>query len=321
MGNLLLAIFMAIFAYSTVNIGLALEKKGANLLPKVEETTLWQNIKNFFTNKFWVIGFILTNLSFVFLAIAMNQGTLSIVAPMQAVGLIVLAVFSFFYLKESIGITEIITFVLIVIGIVLLGVTNSDSETIYTLSEINQHFVKNSSIIYLVCISLIPGILCIYSLLKKHQFTGILFALTGGIYSGIGAIFTKAVFSAIDSANFRDTLIVALTSWFWGIYFLVVITFNILSAILPQIAFQKNRAVVATPIFAVMALLTPFFGGVIIFSEWSGGLIWVTALRIIALVIITIGVLLLSYSSTKTKVQEEKDIETAIDNEDSKEKT
>ncbi len=311
MASTVLAISFGIISYSLVNIGLVLQKKGASLLPNIEKTSFWHNLKNFFTNKFWLIGIICTNVSFVFLAIAMNQGPLSIVSPMQGVGLIVLLVFSFLYLKEKIAICEIIGIITIVIGIVILGVTNSTSETIYSISEINLFFLQPKSIVFLCVFTALVFALVIFSVARKFQFASVIFGLGAGILSGLGAIFTKAYMSAIDFSNFSSTIIFAFKQGIWWLFFLIMVVYNLLSEVFPQIAYQKGKVVLVAPIFAVMALIVPVFGGIIIFSEWNDLAPWNLSLKIVAIILVLSGVMILSYfhkRPTKAAVQEEEKI-------------
>ncbi len=313
MASTVLAILFGIISYSLVNIGLVLQKKGASSLPKIEKTSFWSNLKNFFTNKFWLIGIFCTNISFVFLAIAMNQGPLSIVSPMQGVGLIVLLAFSFFYLKEKIITWEIIGIITIIAGIVILGVTNSTTETLYTITEINQLFLQTKSIIFLCVFTALVFTSVIFSIVRKYKFASIIFGLGAGTLSGLGAIFTKAYMSAIDFSNFSTTIIFAFKQWIWWLFFLIMVVYNLLSEVSPQIAYQKGKIVLVAPLFAVMALIVPVFGGIIIFSEWSALATWNLVLKIVAIILILSGVTMLSHFNkkpTKTTDQKEEEKET-----------
>lgn len=312
MTSTVLAITFGIISYSLVNIGLALQKKGATLLPKIEKTSFWLNLKNFFSNKFWLVGILCTNISFVFLAIAMNQGPLSIVAPMQGVGLTVLLIFSFFYLKEKITIWEVIGIITIIVGIVILGVTKSPSETTYSIFEINQLFLQTKSIVFLCVLSTLVFTSVIFSVLRKFQFASIIFGLGGGILSGLGAIFTKAYMSAIDFSNFSSSIIFAFKQWIWWLFFLIMLIYNILSEVSPQIAYQKGKVVLVAPLFAVMALIIPVFGGIIIFSEWNNLATWNLALKIVSIVLVLSGVTTLSYFHKEEDKKVEEEITTPI---------
>jgi len=277
----------------------------------VETISFWQNLKNFFTNRTWLFGFLLTVLSFLFLVVAMNQGSLSVVAPLQAVGFLSLALFSHFYLHEALNSWELTAIVLIIMGVVLLGVTNFGGERTYTLTEVNNSFLQVKAILF---ISLLTGLMVLamsYSAARKFHLGSIVFALAGGIFSGLGDIFTKAFMSGINFGQIGFSFVSLLKEWVWWVYVLLMAFYNICAGILPQIAFQKGKAVIVAPVFSIMTLTIPVFGGMIIFSEWSNLATWVLAVKSLSLLLLVIGVVLLSYSSVRSpneELDEEKEI-------------
>ncbi|MBD3192296.1 MAG: hypothetical protein GF308_16775 [Candidatus Heimdallarchaeota archaeon] len=309
---IILAVFLAILAYSMLNIGLALEKKGAAELPEIETESFFQNLKNFLTNKTWLIGFLLTNVQWIFFLLALEYGNLSLVTPMMGVGLVVLVIFSYFYLKEPIVMSEIISIFLIIIGVVVLGVTTSNSETRYTFDEITIQLSSLSSVFFFMIVVILGIGLIIFSVIRKFSLADFTFGLAGGIASGLGAIFTKAFLAGIDFIHFSDSFLIAIKQWEWWLFLFLFVGFNIISMVLPQVGFQKGRAIIVTPLFSVIALLTPCIGGVILFNEWSNSGFWMIFSKIIAIVVIVIGVGILSFRSEKQKIEKELDEDSSI---------
>ena len=297
--TILLTIFLAILAYSMVNIGMALEKKGAAELPHIEEQSFLQNIKNFLKNKFWLIGFMLTNIQWVFFLIALEYGSLSLVTPMMGVGLVVLVIFSYFYLKEPISKLEIIGILCIIIGVVILGATNPNEEPFYSLDEMITKLSSLGSIIFFIVSTILASLLVIISIFRKFSFADIAFGFSGGIASGIGVIFSKVFMSGIDFANFGGSFLASVIRWEWWIFLLILAAFNAISMVLPLVGFQRGKAIIVTPIFAILGLITPVIGGIIIFSEWSALSAGYIIAKICALVILVVGVTILSYYSVK----------------------
>jgi NADH:ubiquinone oxidoreductase subunit 6 (subunit J) len=78
---------------------------------------------------------------------------------------------------------------------------------------------------------------------------------------------------------------------------------------IPQVGFQKGRAIIVTPLFAIMGLIIPVLGGAIIFNEWSGQKIGVFIVNVGALLAIVIGVAILSIYNVKEprSIKEEKE--------------
>ena len=302
-----LAIIFAILSYSLLNIGFALEKKAAAELPKIEEQSTWHNLKNFLTNKTWMFGFFLVNIQWVFFLFALEWGSLSLVIPMAGVGLIVLVIFSYFYLKEPITKPEIIAILGIISGVIILGVTSSESESTYSLIEMNDFLKETTAIIFIVVFTVIMIGMVLFSINKQISVAGVLYGLASGLASGLGVIFTKAVTGGFDSSNFWITFVDALKNWIWWIYLALLLLFNIASTIFLQYGYQKSKAVIVSPLFSMASLVVPVIGGLVIFSEWSSFSIGIIIAKSVALVIITSGILLLSIASTKeTEKSEDK---------------
>jgi multidrug transporter EmrE-like cation transporter len=120
----LLTVGLAALAFSLLNVGLALEKKGASQLPSIEGAGAARSLKNFLTNPTWLIGFVMTIVQLVFLSLALGLGPMTLVMPMAGVGLVVLAAFSRFYLGEVISRPMLAGIALVVAGIVILGATH-----------------------------------------------------------------------------------------------------------------------------------------------------------------------------------------------------
>ena len=315
-----LAILLGSLSYAMLNVGMGLQKKGAAELPEIEDQGFFKNLKNFLTNKFWLIGFLLVNLQWIAFSIAVDIGDLSIVTPMMGVGLIVLVLFSVFYLKEKITVKEIIAIVVIIIGVVILGATSANATIEYTIEDINNLLLTKGAIIFLICATVLMILLVVFSIIRKFALADIMFGIAAGIASGIGVIFTKGFMGGLDLGNLWLSLKTSVVLWEWWLYLGLLITYNLISTVFPQIGFQKVKAVVVTPLFAIAALITPIFGGIIIFSEWVNILPGNLVAKIIALVLILVGVSLLSLYSTRSKSgveTVEKSEEVLEENEDS----
>ncbi len=300
-----LAIILGSLSYAMLNIGLGLQKKGAAELPLIENQGFFKNIKNFLTNKFWLIGFLLVNIQFLIFIVAVDIGQLSIVTPMMGIGLVVLVLFSVFYLKEQISVKEIIAIVLIIIGVVILGATSSNELVEYSLNDINKLLLSSGAIIFLVCATVLMILLVVISIIRKFALADIMFGIAAGIASGIGVIFTKGFMGGLDIENLWMSLKISIVLWEWWLYMGLLITYNTISTVFPQIGYQKGKAIVVAPLFAIAAILTPIIGGIIIFSEWADIDPGILAAKIIGLVLILVGVILLSLYSARSKSGEE----------------
>ena len=294
--TIFLAILFGILSYSMLNIGLVLEKKAAAELPAVEKHSFFSNIKNFLTNKVWLFGFLLTSVQWFLFLIALQFGSVSLVTPMMGIGLAVLVLFSVFFLKEKISIKELAGMVCTIVGVVILGATSLE-ETTYSLDELNQRLGSLEGIIFLGAMAVFMAIFILFSALRKFAFADIAFGFSGGVASGVGVLFSKAFSSAIDFSDFKNSFIIAVHHWEWWLYLVLLLAFNILSTALPQVGFQKGKAIIVSPLFSVSALVTAVIGGVIVYSEWSNLSIGFIIGKIVALVVTITGIVILSIAS------------------------
>jgi len=306
--TVILAIFLGIVSYSMLNIGMGLQKKGAAELPKIEGQTVGRNLKNFFTNKTWLIGFALVQIQWLILTLALELSSLTVVTPLMSIGMVALVIFSYFYLKEPISKIEIIAIGTIVIGIAALGATNPADVDNLTLTDVITGLEKIQSIIFLVVLVIFSIVFILASVLRKFKNADMLFGVAAGITDALGAIFISAI---MRGASFSDPSLIAASVyiWQWWLFMALLIFFNALATIYLQIAYQRGKAIIVAPIFAVVAMISPVFGGIIIFGEWnyliSQQLYGILAGKIIALVVVCVGVVILATYSAKNRKFEE----------------
>lgn len=291
------AILLGILANSIYNIGLVFKKKGICTLPEIENQTLLQNIKNFAKCKTWLFGVSLTVIQWFPLMYAIKIGSLSVVAPTMAVGFAVLILFSWLYLKEPIKITEMIGIVIIIAAIVTLYVVKPIESGRFDLQEMSTRFREVNAIGFLCFFAVTIGLLYGLNFGRKNNYAGSLLAIGSGSAYAIATIFAKG---AIGSLEFGEPTFVqnSLASWQWWIY-LILMCFGYLTAFTSQqMAIQKGKAIVVSPILDIMNLFTQVTAGIIIFNEWAGIwgelLIWQKVFKIGSIVLIIIGVTILS---------------------------
>ena len=292
---------IAIIAYAMLNIGNALMKKGATELPPIEETSGKDNIKNFVKSKIWLVGFIMTSVQWYIFLFALNFAPVSLLTPLMGVGLVILVLFSYFYLKEPIGRFEIVGMIAIIFGVVILGATTSGEDATFTLIEINEIFWVWDSILYtLIVLGLAVGLMS-YCKFTRFKHADIFFGIGSGLLLGLGTIYSKAFMAGILGSPVLETL----ATWQWYIYLVLIIVGNMGNMVTLQVGFQKGKAVVVSPLNAVFNVMISVFGGIIIFSEWAGLDLVIITWNIIALVSILIGVAVLSLLTTKEEKKPE----------------
>jgi uncharacterized membrane protein len=289
------SIVLAIVAYSLLNIGLVLEKKGAAELPGIESAGAAGSIRNFLKNRTWLIGFILTNVQMVPLWMAMGLGSISLVAPMMGVGMVVLVVFSVFYLKEPINAVMLAGIALTIAGIAVLGAINPGRETLLTFDRTVESVAQAGPLAWLaglVAGSILPVVVC---RAMGWRLADVLFGLAAGFAASIGLVGSKLMMAgtAIEGGSLGDNL----ARWPFWVFVALMASGNAASMVLQQFGFQKGRAIVLAPIFAVCTVVFPALTGVVAFDEWARFDPWVVWAKSAAVLAIVAGVAVLSAAS------------------------
>lgn len=284
MVNVALGIGIMLASTSIMNIGTVLQKKGVDSLPPMEQTNAKNNIKGVITNKIWVLGWVMTSLAMLLNMIALGQADITIIQPLIGFGLVVLVLFSRSYLKEKISKFGTIGISIAIIGVVLLGLTASESQDLGTVEEIISRYVQaNAIIIYLIFISII-AVLWIAVKRMQYKGAGIIFALIAAMFSVLGLTFSKGVFSIIDEVGFLNALKL------WPAYALLILFIigSTMAIATQTMSLQKGKAVIVTPVFNLSSIILPLSTGFMVFGEI------ISPIKIIATIIILMGAVLLS---------------------------
>jgi multidrug transporter EmrE-like cation transporter len=303
-----LAIFLGIISYTALNIGMALQKKGAASLPKINTQKLGQNIKNFFTCRPWVIGFVLVFLQWISLSHALDLAPVSVITPLMSIGMVALLIFAYFYLKEPITKVELLGILAIIGGIVLLGVTTPRGEEDLTYEDALIQLSSVGAILFLVLFFLLSLFVMILCVVRKYKNADILFSISAGVADALGAVLLRGFMAGADFQDWSEVGAVA-RLWSWWVLMFVMVSVNFSATIYLQIAYQRGKAVIVAPIFASLAIVIPVFGGILVFNEWQYYFIaskfGLMSGKIVAIFIILAGAILLSiYNSSKRKFDE-----------------
>jgi drug/metabolite transporter (DMT)-like permease len=222
----------------------------------------------------------------------------------MSIGMVALVIFSYFYLKEPLSRVELGGIVAIIIGIIILGVTNPSEEIAESFDETLVKLAQWKSIIFLVVVFIISILLVLLAIVRKFRHADVLFGIAAGITDALGAIFIKAYMAGAD---FRNWGIIhnSVKYWEWWLLLTLLCLFNGLATIYLQVAYQRGRAVIVAPIFSVLAMVVPVLAGVIIFNDWlvfvTTGSLWRIVLKILAMAIIIAGAVILSIHSARVK--------------------
>ncbi|UJG44192.1 MAG: EamA family transporter [Candidatus Heimdallarchaeum endolithica] len=261
----ILAIPIALAGNASVMLGYVLQKKAIVKMDPIEKTKLKKNIRNFLTNPIWLTGLFLTLLSTVASIFAYAYGNIVLVASINGSGLMFLSIFSYFILKEKLNLKEVISFILIIIGVVLSGLFSSKTNTQSTVDEFWSLFTFRTSVLFQFSLLFVALILLIveFSLNLNPAYSGIPNTLTAGIFMSLAVITMKGW-----SIYFSTPIHIDLTDYkFWLLGGLNTFLANI-ATILMQISYQKAKALVTVPIYHSSVLLFPTIYAALFLKEW-----------------------------------------------------
>ncbi|MHA1279127.1 MAG: DMT family transporter [Candidatus Helarchaeota archaeon] len=267
MADVFLGILLAIIAYASLYLGKGIQKFAIEGYTQ-EGLTRGEKGKNM---GIWILGLVLTG-AFMFIHLfALKFAAISIVAPIEGLGLLILCFFSYFILKEPINLIKTIGIALIIVGLILISIFMPDPEAI------PKDFDATLFLIFLATILGFFLILGLYS--KQHN------------YKAAGAIFGSfaGVFMCFQTITKRIT-------WIEGYSWVVFIMFGFAAATLlvTNFGFLKADAVVVVPFFSAVSIMLPTIIAIFIFGESTVPIQW------IGIIIIVFGVIFLTAFSPGT---------------------
>jgi drug/metabolite transporter (DMT)-like permease len=290
MSNAILGISLMLFSSALNSIGGVIEKKAVDSLPPMEQQTVGSNVKGVVSNKLWWIGWLGTTSAIILNIIALGQADLTLLQPLQGFGLIVLVIFSHYYLGEKIHKQEIIGILIAIVGTIILGLTANESIEYTTIDSVLKNYSQINAYLCFIILSVLIFGLWIYSVKSGYKGAGVIFALIAAIFSVLGMTFSKGLFTILEMTSFSDTLSLW-QSWILLILFLIG---SGMALATQQISFQKGKSIVVNTVFNLCTIGLPFITGWMVFNEF------ISFEKIIALIIILIGSFLLSAKKLET---------------------
>ena len=246
---MLIPILIALIGTSLLNIGFLLQKSEASLLPSFKDQTIFHSFKTLLKCRKWILGTFLTVLGWVLFLIAVSLAPLSVIAPLNNVGVVVLAIFALIWLNETLQMYEWIGFISILIGVISISLFPPTPG--YSASLFDHPALLILTALFLIGLFFLK----IVQTVKFPSKTGLIFGITAGITAGLGATYTKLLGLVLDEI----TVVIFV--------FLLVILFQIISFISLQNAFKKDRAMVVVPLFNSFSALLPVIFGIGVFYE------------------------------------------------------
>ena len=258
--NIPLGLIIGLVAYITLYLGKGIQKYA------IEGLKIEKKVKSKHSG-IWLVGTILTGLYTIIQLVALWLAPINVVAPLEAVGLIILIIFSYFVLKEEINKNEIIGIGLIVVGIIVINIFIQEPNT-PTLSKFDLTLFIVISIIVLA----VEAGLILISKYNKYKAAGLIIGSMAGSFMAIQTVAKRV--SDIPELFIAFTVIFSICA---GMTLLVT-----------QFAFTKSQANRVLPCFTSVSIILSIILGFFTLGEK------VIFMQIIAIAIIVLGVVFLT---------------------------
>ncbi len=267
--GLAFGLVLGIFASVLMNVGKGVQKQKVEVLKKGRAMFSPENRRDF---RIWLFGVAMTVAAAGFYSASLKfTDKSSIIAALAGIGLIGLLIFAVLVLKEPLGLREIASSALIIIG------TGMISWFDKPLAEAQQYDLR-SFIYVIICLVLFFGVLSIAGL-KIEKFWGLAFGLIAGSFIGLGMIL--ADMALVRSGG--NLITQFLNPWVY-----LAMLSGIMALSITQVAFFKGTAVLVVPTINSFVILTPLvveyftFGTALNLTQYTGA-----ALVVVGIVILT----------------------------------
>lgn len=272
-----IAIVLTLIASTCMNVGLVLQKKAAS-------QPGWQ-LKRFYRSPIWCIGMavMVGGYGLFILASSFRAAPISLLQPIFAFGLVVVAFLAVVYLKERFGLLEWLGVVLLIGGVVLLGLSAEESDRQTAAVHLSALLLYLGGLAALEVLALLVLKLC-----RTWVNVEVLYGMLAGLLLGTGYLNTRTVNLAF--AESRSAL---------GLFAVVLLLAGLLGGLaVLQEGFRHGRALIVTAINLVVNQVVVVAGGILCLGEHFPQETFRFHARVSGLAAILIGTLILARFST-----------------------
>ena len=242
-------ILIALIGTCSLNIGFLLQKSEASDLPSIKGQRIFETLSLVLKCRKWLFGTLLTSTGWILFLVAITLAPLSVIAPLNNAGVLVLVLFAILYLNEKLNVYEWIGLSAIILGVIFIP--------LFSESQTTENPIFDSSFLLTLTFLMSIGLILLGVIQNKlaPAKSGAYLGFASGITGGFGAVYTKVLSLVLD-----DMISIILV-------FTLFLLFQLLSFLTLQTAFQRERATVVVPLFNSFSTLLPVVFGVLVFYE------------------------------------------------------
>lgn len=284
------AITLTLLASACMNLGLVLQKKGLSarsLAPVNSSGELPGRLRGFRPNLTWCLGMALLLGGYVVYGYALSAraAPISLLQPLSASGLLVVALLAVTYLHERFDTLEWVGVALLLAGVILLGFS----------AENRPHWKVGVNDLRLMIFLITIAILVVFAATAVRRMSSparveFLFGVLAGLLLGTGYLHTKIISLAFQAQR----LGLFITAWICTVIGLVF------GLVVLQMGFRRGCALIVTAVNLVTNQVLVVAGGLICLGERFPTEPWPFAARVLGLGGILAGIILLARLSAGT---------------------
>jgi drug/metabolite transporter (DMT)-like permease len=225
----------------------------------------------------WIGATIGTLLSVAVVLVALSIGAVSLVGAMAGSGLVTLAVFSHFVMREPIGKFDLLGIALIIAGSALIGLFALEQ------GEPSPRWL----VLHGFTVALVAAYLVAWLLARGGDRTGLVLGGFGGALAGASMLYQNAATIVADVGALIYLPLAESLAWgrlsaLVNVYLILWFVISNGAFVLLQFAYGRGKAIHVIPAFNVNFIVVPVLGGVIAFAERVHLLQWVGVAIIVA---------------------------------------
>jgi drug/metabolite transporter (DMT)-like permease len=278
------AIACAVGASLAFNYAMYMQKKAVGTLPEVKLQLSWTVLKAFLTNRAWVTSMFVVLAGSALYAFALTIAPISIVQPIMASGVALLAYLAIKNLGERPRRIDLVAIGLSILGVVLIGVSLAEG-----LPEDVKHSA-GSLYIFTAAVVAVAIIIPLAMMRSSDERKAAGLGISCGLLYGTSAVFAKLLLVDWSNQWPHKGVMVLFASVFLLAWALTLVP----AFIILQAALQKGMAIVVVPLLASLSQLVPILVGMIALHEPFPKSPALAVLRIIGFSLILVATVILS---------------------------
>jgi len=246
-------------------------------LPEVRARLSWATTRAFVTNRPWLLAQVVNVSGFALYSVALALAPVSVVEPIVASGVVLLAYLAITSLGEVPRKMDVLAMGASVLGVILLGVSLAEGLP----KDVLRHPVE----IWIIAAVLLCGAVIIPLLMRRGsgntRAAGL--GISVGIFFGMAAVFQRLLMINLG----HDWALV-------GALIVACVATYLPAFVILQAALQKGMAMIVAPIYNGLMESVPIVLGMMVLNEGFPGNAALRVFRVLAFVLILAGTVILS---------------------------